>query len=515
MKAFLMHRDRDFDLEQPLPPNAEALEQDLELGTILDAMARGDDFLREVARRTLLTGLADADAIRYRQDVLADCLEHPALARRLYEVAIEGILTKRQARFFWYRDSPDALLAKSRGMLRLLADVLVTLRTVADEHAADVRSEGLTELFARFQRELDDAYLRRIDRHLDALRFRRGTLVSAGLGRANRGSDYVLRAPRERGLLERISPGGPPSYSFAIADRDEHGLESLAELRGRGIASLASALAQSTDHILGFFGMLRSELAFYVGCLNLHEDLAARGASTCFPEPRPPEELELRARALYDVPLVFHLDSPVVGNEVDAAGKRLVLVTGANQGGKSTFLRSVGVAQLMSQAGMFAGAASLRTSLSSGVFTHYKREEDASMTHGKLDEELARMSELADLIRPGAVLLCNESFASTNEREGSEIARQVVRALVESGVRIVFVTHLFDLADGFHRERGEEALFLRAERQTDGTRTFRVVPGAPLPTSHGGDSFRRVFGLGPASADAAACIRLAGADPRR
>jgi hypothetical protein len=62
------------------------------------------------------------------------------------------------------------------------------------------------------------------------------------------------------------------------------------------------------------------------------------------------------------------------------------------------------------------------------------------MTHGKLDEELSRMSGIADAIAPGALLLCNESFAATNEREGSEIARQVIDAFVESEVTVVFAT---------------------------------------------------------------------------
>ena len=61
------------------------------------------------------------------------------------------------------------------------------------------------------------------------------------------------------------------------------------------------------------------------------------------------------------------------------------------------------------------------------------------------------MSEIASHITADCILLCNESFASTNEREGSQIARQVVRALLEEGVKVVFVTHMFDLADGFHR----------------------------------------------------------------
>jgi DNA mismatch repair ATPase MutS len=346
------------------------------------------------------------------------------------------------------------------------------------------------------RRDLDDVYLKSLHDQLTELEFKRGALIGAELGRGNRGTSYVLRRPHERGLLERMAPGGPRSYSFAIPARDEHGLNSLEELRDRGIRLVANAVAQSADHVLSFFELLRAELGFYVGCLNLHEQLAERGLPTCFPEPVE-EEVAFAARGLFDPCLVFHTESRVVGSDVEAGGKRLVLVTGANEGGKSTFLRSVGLAQLMLQAGMLVPAEALRANVCSGVFTHFKREEDASMTSGKLDEELGRMSGLADQVGPTGLLLCNESFASTNEREGSEIARQVVRAMVEAGVKVVFVTHLFDLADGLYRERLETALFLRAERTESGRRTFRIVPGEPLATSFGQDSYRRVFGLEP------------------
>ena len=83
MKVHLMHPDRDLDLEQPLPANAEALIQDLELETLLNAMARGDDYLRELARKCLLLGLTEPEAIRYRQRILGDCLEQPAIVRQI------------------------------------------------------------------------------------------------------------------------------------------------------------------------------------------------------------------------------------------------------------------------------------------------------------------------------------------------------------------------------------------------------------------------------------------------
>ena len=489
-----MHPDRDFDLERELPPQADALTQDLELDALLGAMGRGDPFLLDVSRQALLSSLADAEAILYRQRVLADCLRQPTLVRQIYDLAVEGALTPKRVPFGWLRDSPDTVLHRSVQLLELLVGVLRTLRRLSDEHAAAFRSDGFVRLFAMLAEELDDEYFEEIGAHLAELRFRGGVLISAELGKGNKGRRYVLRRARQRRWAERIPLGGRPAYGFTIPDRDEGGLRALGELRGRGIDLVADALAQSTDHILGFFAMLRAELGFYVGCLNLHERLQAAGGTTCYPIPVAGGSPALSASDLYDVPLTLQLDTRAVGSDVDADGKALVLVTGANQGGKSTFLRSVGVAQLMLQSGMFVAAERFAASVRPGLFTHYRREEDTEMRSGKLDEELSRMSVIADAIGPGCLLLCNESFSATNEREGSEIARQAVRALLEGGVTVVFVTHLYDLGSRLHAQRLETALFLRAEREADGRRTFRIVEGEPLPTSYGEDSYRRIFG---------------------
>jgi DNA mismatch repair ATPase MutS len=149
---------------------------------------------------------------------------------------------------------------------------------------------------------------------------------------------------------------------------------------------------------------------------------------------------------------------------------------------------------------MFVPAESFSSSVCERLFTHYRRAEDATMESGKLDEELSRMSKIADTITPQSIVLFNESFAATNEREGSEIARQIVRALLEAGIRVFFVTHLFDLAHSLYLQKKDAGLFLRAERQAGGQRTFRLAEGEPLPTSYGPDLYERIFGATPESA---------------
>lgn len=405
---------------------------------------------------------------------------------------------------FYLTDSPASILSRNIEMLEYLAVALQRLRVIAEEQAGQFQSAGLIAFFGMLTAELDDAYFAVIAEHLRQLRFRSGVLISAEIGQGNHGHHYVLRAPHQvsRTWWEKLTGRPADGYSFAIADRDEAGARALSDLQGRGINLVANALAQSNDHILSFFDMLGAELAFYLGCINLHTQLAGAGRPVCFPAQSPSGRPGLTARNLCDVGLAVRRPHDVIGNDIDAGGRSLLVITGANQGGKSTFLRSLGAAQLMFQCGMFVTATQFTARVCAGIFTHYKREEDATMSSGKLDEELARMSQLIDQVRPGSVVLFNESFAATNEREGSEIARQIVHALQEGGVYVWFVTHLFDFAHSLYTEHTDtpSALFLRAERRTDGGRTFRLVAGEPLPTSYGQDLYEQIF---PAHADAA------------
>jgi DNA mismatch repair ATPase MutS len=252
---------------------------------------------------------------------------------------------------------------------------------------------------------------------------------------------------------------------------------------------VANAVAQSAEHIDSFLNVLRLELGFYMGCLNLSEELAQLGEPIAFPGTAPVDERQHAFTGLYDISLALTMKQKVVGNDVNADGKDLVIITGANQGGKSTFLRSIGLAQVMMQCGMFVAAESFSANLCNGLFTHYKREEDTTMTSGKFDEELSRMSIIVDNIKPHSIVLLNESFAATNEREGSEIARQIVTALLEKHVKVFYVTHLFELASGFYQKQQGTAIFLRAERE----RSFRLVEGEPLQTSFGMDLYKKVF----------------------
>ncbi|HTV47942.1 MAG TPA: DNA mismatch repair protein MutS [Phycisphaerae bacterium] len=500
MKTHLMYRDHDFDLQHKLPPNERELTQDLELNILFEAMACGDEFLFRVAKQAVLSGLQDdLETMLYRQAVLLDCLHNESVIKEIYAITVEAIESKRKRWLGIFSRYPSGILYESVEWMKMFVDLLGKLKHIADVHADKFNSEGFTAFFELIKVELTDDYFVVINDHLKELQFREGVLMSAELGEGNEGTNYVLRKSlrKKPSWIQRIFSRRPPAYTFRIDNRDEAGAQALSNLRDRGINLVAKALAQSADHIQNFFVMLRIELAFYIGCVNLHQQLARIGVPVCFPVPLPAGAHGHSCGGLRDVNLALITGQSIVGNDLDAQEKNLVIITGANQGGKSTFLRGIGVAQLMMQCGMFVAAESFSADICRGLFSHYKREEDTAMKSGKFDEELSRMSGIAEVITPNSLLLFNESFAATNEREGSEIAQQIVRALLEARVKIFFVTHLYEFAHRIWEGKMNSAIFLRAEREVDGRRTFKLFPGEPLQTSFGADLYEEIFD-GPA-----------------
>lgn len=497
MKVFLMYRKQNLDLQQNLPLHEHIIIKDLELNILFNVMAQDDKFLYDVAKKVILCSLTDLDTIKYRQDILKDCLKNPEIIRDIYNIAIESIENKKKFYLGIFTKYPSSILHSSIEILEMYTLLIKKLRDIGDASADKFESEGFKLFFEIIKREFSDDYLLLIQNHLNNLKFRRGVLLSAELGNGNVGVNYILCKPQEnkQNWIQQLFAKKEPIYSFYISERDESGTRALAEIKDRGINIAANALAQAADHIQNFFVMLRNELAFYIGCINLHEELIKIGEHVSFPGPvLPANERRHFCKDLYDICLALTKKDRVVSNDVNADNKGIVVITGANQGGKSTFLRSIGLAQLMMQCGMFVAASYFSANVCNGLFTHFKRAEDNTMKSGKLDEELTRMSSIIDHITPHSLILFNESFAATNEREGSEIARQIIWALVEKNIKIFFVTHLYDFAQALYNRKMENAIFLRAERQSDGGRTFKLAEGKPLQTSYGEDLYNNIFG---------------------
>ncbi len=496
MNVYLMNNNRDFNPDQERPWNGLDLIQDLQLDPVLNVMADGDEFLYRVAQSTLLSSIGSKlDVILYRQKILSDCLKNTPTVKRLYKLAVGVIGEKRVVHWSaGQTHSSWSLLSRSVETLQVFLGTLRTLRSIADQDADKFESDGFKEFFTRIKEEITGEYLQEIEEHLRELNFEDEVLIGAQLGKGNRGSNYVLCKPGEqKKWFERIFKTGTREYTFRINDQDEIAVRKLSEFKNRGVNSVANAAAQSVEHILNFLILLRTELAFYLGCINLYKRLNEIGEKTCFPVPVTADKRTLSCAGLYDVSLALSMNEPVVSNDISADNKNLIIVTGANKGGKTTFLRSVGLSQIMMHSGMFVPAGSFSANLCTGLFTHFKRKEDVSMESGKLDDELNRMSQIADHLSANSLVLLNEAFAATNVREGSEIARQIVSALSEKQVKVFFVSHLYQFVQDLYDSRTEEIMFLRAERKTDGTRTYKLIEGEPLDTGYGIDLYNKIF----------------------
>jgi MutS domain V len=495
MKTFLMHPNRGFDATPPSDRDPIQCTKDIELAVLINAAAAGDRYLSEIMTAACAEAWAnDIATIRYRQEVLKDCLANQAAVRQFYSIAVEPFGRERSWDFSLYGHDASAKVGSAVRTLQSSLEVLRRLRTTCSANASNFRSPGFRQFFDTLERDLDDAYLEAATTDLDNLTFRKGVLLSAQVGDGGKGFSTMLRKPEPRDLswLQAVITPGVQSYTLQLHPRDDAGAQAFGELRNRGLSQISDALYQSAGHVLGFLTALRAELAFYIGCLNLAEQLARVGEAIAFPEATEVHR-RFHCRNLRDVCLALTMGCAVVGNDVDADGKPLVIITGANRGGKSTFLRSVGLAQMMLQCGMFVTADAYTSSLRSGLFAHYKREEDRNMRSGKFDEELVRMNVIAERAQRGAIVLFNGACAATNEREGSEVARQIMSALLDNDVTVFFVSHMYEFARSFLQS--DQVVFLRADRAEDGTRNFRLREAKPLATSFGADLYQQIFGI--------------------
>ena len=468
-------------------PDAELLWTDLELQKILETMAQGDPVILEIAREVLLQPLTDAEEILQRQDVLRDCLAHPAAVKEVYQKLTDTLEEKKNS-LWWLKSSlPSSRFCSAVEQLKGYHHCLRFLRSFVDQSEGAFQSAGFHRFFRQIQTQLDDDFLHQTEKLIRELDLQDGVLMELTLDHRQRAAGYhlVRKNTKNFRLHWAFAPG------FSLTEQDETGAKDLQARNDMALWCSADLLSASAAYIENFLRILRRELAFYLGAVHLKKEMEKRHIPCCFPvvEANPGDR---SFRDLQDLSLALRIDR-CVGNDLQAAGKLLYVVTGANQGGKTTFLRSLGQAQVLAQCGLFVAAEEYTTHISQGVFTHFNREEDEKLRSGKLDEELQRLDTLISQMKPGSLLLCNESLSSTNEREGSEICRQITMALLEHQIEQVHVTHLYTFAHQLEKEKRRDILFLKSERSEDGSRSFRICPGAPEQTAFGEDLYRKVW----------------------
>ncbi|WP_416413874.1 MutS-related protein [Pantoea sp. App145] len=497
MKTYLMYPDAEFIIDNEFYEGYTLLMKDLELQVLFDAMSDGDDFLEAVVKKAFSSPMTEVQEIEYRQAVLKDVIENQETVENMYETVVNCIMMeKEKLHYGLFGHYPSAVLHQSLTYTRFLLEHLRKLRATAEVNIDKFHSSGFRRLMKLLISELNEDYLSEIEKKLKEMTFKRGVSISAELGAGNKARKYILRKvihPERWQWLHRIFNHERDFYTVTIAPRDDNGARALSDLQDQGIILIANAMAQATAHLLSFFNSLRAEIGFYIACLNLSKKLFSRNIHISLPVPIQKGERHLVFDSLYDTCLTLLSDENIVSNNLKTDNKSTLIITGANQGGKSTFLRSVGLAQLMMQIGMFVTAGYFSSDVSRRIFTHYKCEEDSTITSGKLDEELKRMSNIIDKLRYDDLVLFNESFSATNSREGAEIIRNIVTALTESNVKVLFVTHTSEFACEYFSENHNDTVFLSAQREQNGGRTYKIFPGEPQDTSYGEDLFNEIF----------------------
>ena len=466
-----------------------ALCRDLDLKTVARGIAGQDEIICETVLSALFVPLGDPALLRYRHEAMGDVLAHPEEAERLYGVCLEADRMRSGVASWLKNYDVSATYSGAVEYLLGFSVLLRQLRNLAAEFTPLFRHTGFLDLFRSLREELTEEYLESIRRELESQKLIDGVFFSARLNESLETVDYVMHR-RERSLRD-LNVFKGHLYRLGKDDNDDQGGSDITARQERAINRVANALAQAAEYLASFFDLLRKELSFYIGGLRFTRQMRELGMPTCIPVLTGPDTDSRQWEELYDVSLAYKSKAAVVGNTLSAERKRLYIVTGANQGGKTTFLRSFGQAQLMAQCGLPVGAKQYVAPYRRAVFTHFRQEEDRFLKSGKLDKELEWMGRIADHVRPGDIVLFNESFASTNEREGSEIGREITEALLECRVEAVVVTHLHLFAASFHGR--DEVQFLRAERLESGQRTFRLLPGEPQETAYGEDIYNRIF----------------------
>ncbi|MCC3372495.1 hypothetical protein [Cohnella sp. REN36] len=493
MKPYLLYECREF---VPLQPAADlAFMEDLQVEPLLEAMSRGDRFVLETARKLVPRLEIEPSDILYRQQMAADCIRHPALIEEIYEIASRVELQSADYRTqmkpsFSRNVSVVEKLKTAVALTEWIIQTLRTLRTMGKTRLGSDQTEGLNCLFRRLDEAYPDSFLSDAENHCRLLRQavqERRLRIGASLGDGMKGTNYTLRQVRAASkfsLLRR--PGKSGSLRMA---------HSLAEIEDSALANVLRIVKRFADDTLRFFDQLRFESSFYVGCVRLHETLAERGCEVAFPIPLPAHERCLSFSGLYDPGLALsQIGRLPVSNDWNGKGALLLMISGTNQGGKTTFLRSIGVAQLMMQCGLFVPASSFCANVCDCMFTHFTREEDESMRSGKLDEELARLDGIVSHLTVRSLLLLNEPFASTTERDGSAIGKDLLSVCYALQLKVCIVTHFYELADWAYSQQLDRADFLSPERGEEGYRSFKLQRRKPSPTSYGEDLYKRTLG---------------------
>jgi DNA mismatch repair protein MutS len=492
---------------------------DLSLQRTISEMCRSHHE-REQIHKTLTTLITDPAIIQYRQAILTDLWQSPPLRDCLLLLAphIHGLEEYRRAvdrprtsleQIAWRLGELESMVlcvTEFQAVFALVGDSLQAegwqrLRTLVAGVAAD-------PLFQQLQRNLPEL--------LQQARIKASVTIGVNLDTRLRPVAATLLAINDEkftasGFLDKLLGRGgraglgplhevPPVSQQELDTAVGREFSPLMVPLFRDLADILERTSQPVAKLLGQYVSLQSQfladmsqdVTFYLAAVQLLQKLEAAGLPLCMPQIAPQEARLCEIEDGYNLNLALYLLKMDLGlgqmvlNDVHLGDEhgRVAILTGPNQGGKTTYTQMVGLCQLLAQAGLWVPARTATISPVDGIYTHYPTEEQLERATGRFGDEAERLSRLFDHATRHSLILLNESLSSTSPGESLYLAQDIVRILRLMGTRAIFGTHLHQLAAEVDRLNAETSGDSQIFSLTASTITTTDEPNAPLSRSY-------------------------------
>ncbi|MBR2473961.1 MAG: hypothetical protein IKB51_02905 [Clostridia bacterium] len=307
------------------------------------------------------------------------------------------------------------------------------------------------------------------------------------------GESAVISAPRGEGMTEAlracaaeldISLGERPRSSITL----QKGVaEALGTVYPEELNAAAELLSKYRTLVTGEIIDYIPELEFVIGIVSFTKKAADNGLPYCFPEIT--ERKGISLRNVYDVTLLKKEGSVIVPNDVEFTEKEpFFYLTGANGGGKTTYIRAVGGAMLLLLAGAPVFCEGGQASILSAVYTHFPKDERFEGTGRFLDEK-NRVDLILEKQDGNALILLNETFSTTGEEKAIEQTDILARTLYKSGNLGLYITHQHDVS-----EKEIPFLGVTVDENDRNRRTYKIEKRRLPPRSFANDILEK-YGL--------------------
>lgn len=250
---------------------------------------------------------------------------------------------------------------------------------------------------------------------------------------------------------------------------------------------IARRLAAVYETLIDLFSNIRGELVFYKYALNMIGYMKVTGIPYCLAEiSKKEQDCSADFEGLCDITLATSYKDAearfeVIKNDyILKETDKTNIIIGANQSGKTTFLRALGSSLVFARAGLPVPAVKARLSLFKNLYTHFQRYDEDLKNEGQLDTELSEMETIVYSADRDSVILMNESFSSTGLKDAKQIASDVLSALSYVGAKVIYVTHIPDMRDklreisNFGEEEKENINLYKTGQKDDGSPSFKL-----------------------------------------